>query len=776
MDDLTPAQREAVEHLDGPLLVVAGPGSGKTRVITRRIGRMVQAGIAPHEILAITFTNKAADEMQRRVAELLPGVKVWVSTFHRFCAHLLRRWASMVGMESNYTILDMGDQRTLLRRIIKELDFDSSTYTPEVIGSMISKAKNDLITPQRWLAKYEYEVGNHLQAVVAKVYPEYQKRLINANGVDFDDLLLHVTTLLDENHELARGLGERYPYVMVDEFQDTNLSQYQIVATISQGHRNLCVTGDPDQSIYSWRGARIGNILKFEHDFPGTRIVRLEDNFRSTAAILRSADQLISHNTQRKEKRLVTQLPEGEPVTLLGFEDGIREAEGITDRIQQMVRSGKHKYGDFAVCFRVNAMSRLLEMSLSRNRIPFRLAAGVAFFERAEVRDLIGYLRLIENPADVAAFQRVVNTPARRLGDKSQLRLLQWAYRQGLTPLEACRRAAEVPRLSKQAIRGFQNFAKMIGEFTDAATGTVSELLKLIVNKIDYMRHWQAASGEIESEREAYVDELIDAAHEHDVKTEGDTSLQGFLETTSLVSDTDAIDDTRGHVLLLTLHSTKGLEFPAVFIVGLEQGILPHERSLNSDDPHEEEEERRLLFVGMTRAKRHLYLTHTRMRVHRGQPRQSIPSPFLNELEATPDSTYRVARTSSQPWGNRPTGEYRFDDAQDFDDHWEESQLDEEVAEEPPIKLEAPKPKASKARNALPHLTTGAHLMHGNAAQVALPTGFTEGMQVRHPRYGVGTVTATSLIGQRRIVTVHFAHADRTENFVASKAPLQPLG
>lgn len=775
MDDLTPAQREAVEHLDGPLLVVAGPGSGKTRVVTRRIAHMIQAGIAPHEILAITFTNKAADEMQRRVAELLPGVKVWVSTFHRFCAHLLRRWAPMVGLESNYTILDTGDQRTLLRRTIKELDFDTTTYTPEVVGSMISRAKNDLITPQRWLAKYECEIGNHFQAVVAKIYPEYQKRLTESNGVDFDDLLLHVSTLLDENPELAHGMGEKYPYVLVDEFQDTNLAQYQIVAAISHEHRNLCVTGDPDQSIYSWRGARIGNILKFEHDFPGTKVVRLEDNFRSTAAILRSADLLISHNMQRKEKRLVTQLPEGEPVTLLGFEDGIHEAEGVTERIQKLVRSGKYKYGDVAVCFRVNAMSRLLEMSLGRNRIPFRVAAGVAFFERAEVRDLIGYLRLIENPADVSAFQRVVNTPARRLGEKSQLRLLQWAYREGATPLEACRRAAEVPRMSKQAIKGFRAFAQLMEDFTNAATGPVAKLLQRIVDETGYMRHWQSNAGEVEADREAYVDELIAAAHEHDTKAEGDTSLTAFLETTSLVSDTDAIDDVRGQVLLLTLHSTKGLEFPAVFIVGLEQGILPHERSLNSDDPYEEEEERRLLFVGMTRAKRNLFLTHTRFRVHRGQPRQSIPSSFLNELESQPDPIFRIAQYPASAWGRRVAGAYRFDESGEFDDMFDENQTLDKAPDDVSERVLEAKPKRIRGRDALPHLTTGAHLLEGNTTQVAVPTGFTEGMQVRHPRYGVGTVTSTSLIGQRRIVTVHFAHADRTENFVASKAPLQPL-
>jgi DNA helicase-2/ATP-dependent DNA helicase PcrA len=773
MDDLTPAQRAAVEHLDGPLLVVAGPGSGKTRVVTRRIARMIQAGIAPHEILAITFTNKAADEMQRRVAELLPGVKVWVSTFHRFCAHLLRRWAGMIGLESNYTILDTGDQRTLLRRTIKDLDFDSSTFTPEIIGSMISRAKNDLITPHRWAAKYEYEVGNHLQAAVGKVYPEYQKRLIAANGVDFDDLLLHVATLLDENPELAKGLGEKYQYVLVDEFQDTNLAQYQTVAAIAHEHRNLCVTGDPDQSIYSWRGARIGNILKFEHDFPGTKVVRLEDNFRSTKAILRSADKLISNNTQRKEKRLIAQLPEGEPVTLMGFEDGIHEAEGITDRIQQLVRGGQLRYGDFAVCFRVNAMSRLLETSLRRNRIPFRVAAGVAFFERAEVRDLIGYLRLIENPADVAAFQRVVNTPARRLGEQSQLRLLQWSHREGVTPLEACRRAAEVPRLSKQAVKGFQNFAKLMAEFTAAATGSIADLLKRVVDQTEYMRHWQSASGEAESEREAYVDELIAAAHEHDVREGADTSLTGFLETTSLVSDSDAIDDDRGHVLLLTLHATKGLEFPAVFIVGLEQGILPHERSMNSDDPHEEEEERRLLFVGMTRAKRHLFLTHTRFRVHRGQPRQSIPSPFLNELEVTQDPLYRLARISSRPWNTLQTGEFQFEEQDDARDLWSD-----EPAEETPVQETIRVPRAAPRREKprLPHLTTGAHLLEGSSVQVALPTCFAEGMQVRHPRYGVGTVTSTSLIGQRRIVTVRFDDSGRTENFIASKAPLQPIG
>ncbi|MBX3436484.1 MAG: UvrD-helicase domain-containing protein, partial [Planctomycetaceae bacterium] len=358
MDDLTPSQQQAVVHKDGPLLVLAGPGSGKTRVVTRRMAQLVEAGVPPRDILAITFTNKAAGEMRERVQALLPAANVWVSTFHRFCAKLLRRHASIVGLQSNYSILDTGDQRAALRRVMHDLDLDPVHYSPNRIAWHISNAKNDLVTAELFSRRFEDRIGDHWQAVVARVYPAYQKWLLQSNGVDFDDLLMHVAGMLAEHEELRAELDERFRYILVDEYQDTNLAQYQIVRALSQDHPNLCVTGDPDQSIYGWRGARIANILRFEQDYPRAQVVRLEDNFRSTQAILRSADALIAHNTQRKAKRLITTNAEGAAVTLLRFPDSHEEAEGIARLIRQAVEIEGRSWSDVAIFYRVNALSR----------------------------------------------------------------------------------------------------------------------------------------------------------------------------------------------------------------------------------------------------------------------------------------------------------------------------------------------------------------------------------------------------------------------------------
>ncbi|HEY0985346.1 ATP-dependent helicase, partial [Schlesneria sp.] len=376
-DDLTVSQRQAVEHFEGPLLVVAGPGSGKTRVITRRIARLIERGVHPSEILAITFTNKAARVMSERVQALLPRSFVWVSTFHRFCARLLREHAAVVGLRSNYSIYDVSDQLSLLKEVLSDLDFDAAHFPPSKLLGRISKAKNDLISADDFAARHAGMVGTHIDAVVSRVYPAYQQRLLQANAVDFDDLLLHVSRMLVENEELRRSLDERYRFILVDEYQDTNRAQYQIVAALSQIEPNLCVTGDPDQSVYGWRGAQIENILRFEKDFPNVALVNLEENFRSTPEILATADQLIQHNTRRKAKCLIPTRPSGEPVQLRQYLDGQDEAASISAEIHSLVTSGKQNWSDFAIFYRVNSLSRSLETALSRWKIPYQVAGGV---------------------------------------------------------------------------------------------------------------------------------------------------------------------------------------------------------------------------------------------------------------------------------------------------------------------------------------------------------------------------------------------------------------
>jgi DNA helicase-2/ATP-dependent DNA helicase PcrA len=751
-DPLTPSQRAAVEHIDGPLLVLAGPGSGKTRVVTRRIARLVEHGVRPWNILAITFTNKAADEMRGRVEALLPGTQVWVSTFHRFCARLLRRHAAVVGLKPNFSILDAGDQRHVLRAVMADMDLDTVHFSPERVGYRISNAKNDLIDAETFGRRFNESVANHWDAIVARVYPAYQKWLLDSNSVDFDDLLLHVATLLAENPELRAELDERHRYILVDEYQDTNRAQYQIVAALSQEHPNLCVTGDPDQSIYGWRGAQIENILRFERDFPGAKIVRLQENFRSTKAILRSADKLIAHNRQRKAKSLVTDNAEGEPVELLRFAEGVSEADGIARRIRELVDAGARRCGDFAVFYRVNALSRELERALTRYRLPLQVAAGVAFYERAEIKDMLAYLRLIYNSADRAAFLRVVNSPLRGLGETSQQRLARWADEQGLTLLEAAERAREVPKLSKKAAAGFRAFAEMMSRFSLANSGSVGELLGAVIERTGYVHRWEDSLSEDDQNRLANVQELVTAARQFDALMGDETSLEGFLEQTALVSDTDAIDDSGGRVTLMTLHAAKGLEFPVVFILGLEHGLIPHERADRDAGRRDLEEERRLLFVGMTRARERLFLTQTRDRSFRGRTARTIPSEFLSELECVViDADATSVPTPRWDTQAEPEGA--------------DAALKQRLRE-----------RLAQGKGGKPVITTAASLLNGTHEAAELPRGFALGTQVRHPKYGRGTVIDVGGFGERRTVTVNFPGADVTQKFIAAKAPLQPIG
>jgi DNA helicase-2/ATP-dependent DNA helicase PcrA len=749
-DQLTPTQRAAVEHFEGPMLVLAGPGSGKTRVITRRMARLVERGVDPQQILAVTFTNKAAQEMADRVQRLAGGRPVAVSTFHRFCARLLREHAQLVGLKDNYTILDTTDQKQVVRSVLDELNLDAVHFPPARISGAISRAKNEQQTAESLQANNAHRVGNHFQEVVARVYPRYQEFLLKANAVDFDDLLLHVQQLLSENPELRSRLDQRYRFVMVDEYQDTNLVQYGIVRQLSHDYPNLCVTGDPDQSIYGWRGARVDNILRFEQDYPDAMVVRLEENFRSTAAILRSADQLITHNRLRKAKRLVTKNPEGDPVQLLMFASAQDEAHGIAGQIHELVQKGECQYGDCAVFYRVNSMSRQLEQALSRWGIPYQVIAGVAFFERAEVKDLLGYLRLIENPADDAAFARVVNKPPRRIGKVTQAKLARFADAEKLNRLEAAARAADIPNLSKPATTALVRFHELVDGFDLADSGSVAQLLRHVIDRTRYTAGWQTGlvpSSEQDIQRQAVIDELLALATHYDEDAKDARSLGGFLEITSLVASNDAIDPDQGSVTMMTLHAAKGLEFPTVFVVGVEQNLLPHERSLRDDSSRELEEERRLLFVGMTRAISRLALTLTAQRDFHGQSRSTIPSQFLSEMQLdTTDHTNPDGPNKHRP----PLPNAR--------------QLDQAAK------------RAAKRLADSPLLTTAAALLNGTTEAATLEQGFAVGMAVRHPRYGTGTVVEVDGFARNRTVTVRFDDSDEGVSFQAAHCPLQPVG
>jgi ATP-dependent DNA helicase UvrD/PcrA len=744
--ELTIPQREAIELIDGPLLVIAGPGSGKTRVITRRIAHMIESGIPAREILAITFTNKAAKEMATRVNELVPNRFVWISTFHSFCAHILRDRAEVVGLQSNYTIFDTTDQKQVIRTVMSEMDLDTVHYPPGKISARISQAKNDLISAERFQEIHNESIGHHLQAIVARVYPAYQKALLNANAVDFDDLLLHVVNLLTENPEIREQLDYRFRYVLVDEYQDTNSAQYKIVSALSQLNRNLCVTGDPDQSIYGWRGARIENIMRFEQEFPETSVIRLEQNFRSTKRILQASDELISNNIQRKHKKLFTENPEGDHVQLLHYFDEKQEADGIAERILKIKSKEGYQWSDFAITYRVNALSRPLEFALMRNKIPYQVTAGVAFYDRAEVKDMLAYLRVIYNPKDIVAFHRIVNTPKRGIGKVSARKLIAWANRYNLDPLDAALKADEITTLSKRPQKLLQSFARMMQEFSLTDAGSIESLLRMIIHRTGYTLGLNHSQSEQDIQRLANVEELLTAAKQFDRASEDDISLEGFLETTALASETDQIDDSAGTVTLLTLHASKGLEFPAVFIVGVEQNLLPHERSLAERDPKELEEERRLLFVGMTRAKEKLFLTETVQREFRGRPLHTITSSFLSEMEI------------------------EFKDLTQ-----EEFHLPEPILKKKSKLKDSQKEKLSFLPDTH-RLTTGADLLSGRKTPVDVPMGFQKGMLVRHPKYGRGTVVDVGGYSKHRTVTVDFEVNDRSETFIASKSHLQPIG
>lgn len=803
-DNLTESQRAAVEHFEGPLLVVAGPGSGKTRVITRRIARLIDRGVHPQEILAITFTNKASRVMGERVEQLLPRSFVWVSTFHKFCARLLRKYASVIGLSPNYSIFDVQDQLTLLKQVLQDLNFDATHFPASKLLGRISKAKNDLITAEQYQHRQSASIGTHIDAVVAKVYPAYQQRLLESNAVDFDDMLVHVATMLNENDDLRHSLDERYRFILVDEYQDTNKAQYQIVAALSQHHPNLCVTGDPDQSVYGWRGAQIENILRFERDFPGVTLIRLEENFRSTPEILAVADNLIRHNLNRKEKRLRATRPSGAPVELRQYFDGQNEATSIASEIHSLVQSGQRTWNDFAIFYRVNSLSRSIETSLSRLKIPYQVAGGLAFYERAEIKDIIAYLRLIENPQDRIAFLRIVNTPTRGIGKSSLQRLVEWADKEGVELLAAARNSERVPNLSKKAAVGLRAFAALIGELADVAAnpfgeeggstefqfedadhetvaaesarGPVETILRTVLERTGYYRQYEGSLTEEDMQRKSNVDELVSSSALYDQLVAGQeevATLGGFLETASLTQDVDSLEEEAGAVTLMTLHAAKGLEFADVYLVGVEQNLIPHERSIRESDPQSLEEERRLLFVGITRAKERLVMTCTHRREMHGRTLSTITSDFLRELLVERSDYTGVSGAEFDTEHSIEVDPYARNPYDGFNVQTDSARGRSGRSPSAGSRSESNREKRKSGKK--PHLTTGAALEAGSNELASLPIGFATGMQVRHPRYGVGTVIEVSGFSRMRTVTVEFAE-NRRESFVAAKCPLQPVG
>ena len=629
LDGLNAPQQEAVRFKDGPLLVLAGPGSGKTRVVTHRVAALLRQSVWPSQIVALTFTNKAADEMKSRLAVLAPGKNVWMGTFHKFCAMLLRWHVRHVGLGSNFTIYDTDESLALLKTIVDKEHLPPSV-TAEKIASAISWAKNQLVLPDDYVASH----GSLLGRVVEEIYPLYQQELRRANAVDFDDLLLHVAVMLRENPEIRRNLDNRFRYILVDEYQDTNTVQYVIVKSLSQDHRNLAVTGDPDQSIYGWRGANIGNILDFEKDFPDVKVIRLEQNYRSTPEILSVADHLIAVNVYRKEKKLFTDNSSGRPVRLVRCADHHDEADSIAKEIAEELKLGKRKPNDYAVFYRMNALSRNLEHALRREKVPFQLVRGLEFFRRKEIKDLVAYLRIVYNPADTVSLTRIINEPPRGIGKTTFQKLSAHALQLGTTTMDAARDVAHLPGIAAKTRRAVLDFVAMIDRLVDAAAKDypIESLLSLVLKATKYEDQYDGEESEEDQERLDNIAELLTEAREFDNRPleEGENALEKFLEQVALVSDVDELDSTSDRVSLMTLHAAKGLEFPVVYVVAIEEGLLPHSRS--SNDTLQLEEERRLFFVGITRAEEELRLSFATRRDFRGSFGSTIISRFLLEL------------------------------------------------------------------------------------------------------------------------------------------------
>jgi DNA helicase-2/ATP-dependent DNA helicase PcrA len=706
--DLNPAQREAVLATEGPVLVVAGAGSGKTRVLTHRIAHLLAAcGAKPNEILAITFTNKAAEEMKRRVEGLVgdQARRMWVMTFHAACGRILRREAARLAYRSNFTIYDQADQVRVVKACLEELDRDPKRFVPRGIHAQISLAKNQLIGP----GEYRRRVASFYDQTVADVYELYQRRLHSSNAVDFDDLLMLTVEVLERFPEALERWQKAFRYVLVDEYQDTNHAQYRLLQLLAGKHGNVCAVGDPDQSIYAFRGADIRNILEFERDFDGVRTIALEQNYRSTNRILEAANGVISHNRERKPKSLWSELGEGEPVRVIEVEDEHAETRFVAAEIAALHDEG-YAGSEIAVFYRTNAQSRVIEDTLVRQEIPYQVIGGPRFYERAEVKDAMAYLQVIDNPYDAVSLVRVANRPRRGIGDASLARLQSFADAQGVSLWEALERPDEAG-VGAAPLRAVQKLRTLLeSSMAGALELPVPELLERVLERSGYFEALEAertveAQGRIEN-----LLELVGVAREYQLTAE-QPSLSEFLQQISLYSDQDAIDEERSLVTLMTLHNAKGLEFRAVFLVGMEEGVFPHSRSIEEQGL---EEERRLCYVGLTRAKERLVLTHAAARSLWGARGYNLPSRFLDEL---PEQELERERLRPASWSGYGA----------------------------PLRSLAP-------RQSVPELATGE--------------------SVRHSTLGEGVVTRIEADGT---VTVRFADDGVERRLVLEYAPLERL-
>ena len=631
LQSLNPVQKEAASCTEGPLLILAGAGSGKTRVLTHRIAYLIEEkGVNPWNIMAITFTNKAAQEMRDRVDRLVEfgAESIWVATFHSSCVRILRRYIDRLGYDNHFTIYDTDDQKSVIRKAVKELDLDPKQYREGPLLGVISAAKNEMIEPE----DFETQAGGDFRMCQeAKIYKAYQKTLIDNNAVDFDDLLLLTVRLLRENRDVLEAYQERLRYIMVDEYQDTNSVQFELIRLLSGKYHNLCVVGDDDQSIYKFRGADITNILSFEETFPGAKVVKLEQNYRSTNNILEAANSVIANNAHRKEKHLWSENGEGKEVSFIHYETAYGEAEDVIDKIQTSVHMGKYQYQDCAILYRTNAQSRAFEEKCIKKSVPYRLVGGVNFYQRQEIKDILAYLKTIDSGRDDLSVTRIVNVPKRGIGQVTLNKLAVYASEHGMRLFQAMEQVEQIPGMGKAAdkIKGFVNqimLFRALAKELDAA-----ELIESILEQTGYLEELEKLEEDKAQAKQENLEEFQNKAADY-YANHDEASLTDFLEEVALVADIDNMDSEADSLTLMTLHSAKGLEFPVVYMTGMEEGLFPSYMSMNSGDPGDIEEERRLCYVGITRAMRQLTLTAAKQRMVHGNIQYSAISRFVKEL------------------------------------------------------------------------------------------------------------------------------------------------
>mgnify|MGYP004638151435 FL=1 len=719
-DLLNPEQKEAVFHYEGPLLILAGAGSGKTRVLTHRVAWLIEEKqVNPWNIMAITFTNKAAGEMRDRVETMLGGALggVWVATFHSTCVRILRRYIDRIGFGTNFTIYDGDDQKTIIKEICKRFQIDTKLYRERFFMAAISAAKDELLSPDDYAKQVH---GDTRKQKVAEVYREYQKQLRASNALDFDDLIFRTVELFQKDAEVLEQYQDRFRFIMVDEYQDTNTAQFKLVSLLAAKYRNLCVVGDDDQSIYRFRGANIQNILSFEEVYPDAKVIRLEQNYRSTQNILTAANEVICHNEGRKEKKLWTANGDGDKVRFRQFLNGFEEAEYVAGMISRKVGAGKWKYGDCAVLYRTNAQSRMFEEKFLFANVPYKIVGGINFYGRKEIKDVLAYLKTIENGRDDLAVRRIINVPKRGIGATTINRVQEYANTEDMSFYDALRVAGTIPGVGKSVAK-LDGFVQMVQTMRSKQPYySVKELIEDVLEQTEYRKELMAEGTEEALDRLANIDELLNKAASY-AEHADNPSLGGFLEEVALVADIDNLEEDADHVVMMTLHSAKGLEFPVVFMVGMEDGMFPSYMSISSEDSADLEEERRLCYVGITRAKETLILTSARQRMVRGEIHYNRVSRFIEDI---PKEVLAENETANV---------------------------------QPKEKKERPETKAHAAyRQMRETFKTKAFAQPQVEAKKEGGLSYNVGDRVRHIKFGVGSVTDIREGGRDYEVTVNF--------------------